>query len=517
MVRRSAAPIGPSAWWAGTALNMAGVSRTLLANYLGRFVPALLAVITLPIYVRLLGIDSYGLVGFYNALQGFANFFDLGLGAAAGRALLIGRGAGEPAARARRLCLLVERAFGAIATALCVGTAALGLAAVIGGLPLLPAGAGNSGVVVLLAVLVAMRFPFSAYANIMIGLDRQVRLNILTAATEFARHAVALAAMYWLSADFTTFLLANLAVSVLALVAHRWTALGGSVALPASSVGATPELRRLVRDAGGMSLLNLGWFLIGNVDKLVLAPLLAPAAYSAYVLAYQIATALWVMVMPVYLTVYPVVTVDLAAGRRAAARALIGRYTAFLSGSLTAIAVAFVAFDRPLLALIVGPLNASAMSATVVLAFLAGYVLNGVWQMPYALAMATAHLRPILLANCAAIALLAATAALFGQDDGAAVAVTWAVVMTGYAFGLGPWLVARHLGAGAAGWWLVQAVQPALASLPPGVVLVWLATGASPMMALVAVPLAALGLVLLAMSANRQTRSLLGAAWRLVH
>ena len=41
---------------------------------------ALLAVSVTPFYVRLLGIEAYGVIGFYQALTSFFYLFDFGLG-----------------------------------------------------------------------------------------------------------------------------------------------------------------------------------------------------------------------------------------------------------------------------------------------------------------------------------------------------------------------------------------------------------------------------------------------------
>lgn len=61
-------------------MSVQKVKAHLMANFLGRGGMSLLALLATPFYVRLLGIEWYGLIGFYVALTGFFYLFDFGLG-----------------------------------------------------------------------------------------------------------------------------------------------------------------------------------------------------------------------------------------------------------------------------------------------------------------------------------------------------------------------------------------------------------------------------------------------------
>src|SRR5690348_7404766 len=58
-----------------------------IANYSGRIWAAALNVAVIPIYVRLLGPEAYGLIGFFAVLQGAIQLFDVGLSATLNREL----------------------------------------------------------------------------------------------------------------------------------------------------------------------------------------------------------------------------------------------------------------------------------------------------------------------------------------------------------------------------------------------------------------------------------------------
>lgn len=57
----------------------------LAANYLGQFWVALMGMAFVPIYIKLIGVESYGLVGLFVLMQSVFTLLDLGMGPAVGR------------------------------------------------------------------------------------------------------------------------------------------------------------------------------------------------------------------------------------------------------------------------------------------------------------------------------------------------------------------------------------------------------------------------------------------------
>jgi len=66
---------------------MASLARNITANYLGRSWSALLGLLLIPLYLKYLGIEAYGLVGFFTSLTGMLGILDLGIGATMNREL----------------------------------------------------------------------------------------------------------------------------------------------------------------------------------------------------------------------------------------------------------------------------------------------------------------------------------------------------------------------------------------------------------------------------------------------
>src|SRR5882724_11477490 len=58
---------------------MSRLAVNVVANLVGQGWSVLLSLVVVPLYLRLLGIEAYGLIGFYVMLQGLAQVLDLGL------------------------------------------------------------------------------------------------------------------------------------------------------------------------------------------------------------------------------------------------------------------------------------------------------------------------------------------------------------------------------------------------------------------------------------------------------
>ncbi len=62
----------------------------LLANFAGTGWSTLMGLVFIPLYIRFMGIEAYGLIGFYVALQGGLQILDFGLSPTMNRAGLEG-------------------------------------------------------------------------------------------------------------------------------------------------------------------------------------------------------------------------------------------------------------------------------------------------------------------------------------------------------------------------------------------------------------------------------------------
>jgi O-antigen/teichoic acid export membrane protein len=78
---------------------MSRVRFNIAANIAGQSWQILLSIICTPFYIKLLGIEAYGLIAFYVVLQSITQILDLGLGATVNREVARLSGKTDPADR----------------------------------------------------------------------------------------------------------------------------------------------------------------------------------------------------------------------------------------------------------------------------------------------------------------------------------------------------------------------------------------------------------------------------------
>ena len=61
-------------------MSIETVKKALVASFASRIWSAGLNIVVVPIYLRLIGIESYGLIGLFSSLQVLVSFLDFGLG-----------------------------------------------------------------------------------------------------------------------------------------------------------------------------------------------------------------------------------------------------------------------------------------------------------------------------------------------------------------------------------------------------------------------------------------------------
>ena len=83
----------------------------IIANYASQIYVSVLAIIVLPLYLKLMGAEVYGLVGFFGLMQAWFGLLDMGLAATMGRETARFRGGAITAVKLRQLLRALEWIF----------------------------------------------------------------------------------------------------------------------------------------------------------------------------------------------------------------------------------------------------------------------------------------------------------------------------------------------------------------------------------------------------------------------
>lgn len=290
--------------------------RNVAANLVGRAWGVLAVYLFLPFYLHFLGLEAYGLVGFYAVLLGVMAIADLGLTATLNREMARLAAADADPARVRDTVRTIETLYGA--ASLLLGTA------IVAGAPWIASrwlGARHlstaemEAAVRLMGVALALQLPTSLYQGGLLGLERQVLSNALQVGWGMLRSVGSVLVLWVVAPTVATFFWWNLAANAVYLLAAR-TALWRS--LPA--VAARPRwrmevLRDVWRYAGGMALMALLSAMLIQMDKLAVSRLLPLETFSTYAIAWSLSQGALILASPVANAMFPRLTALATTGR----------------------------------------------------------------------------------------------------------------------------------------------------------------------------------------------------------
>ena len=407
--------------------------RNVAANLVGRAWTVVLGVVFIPVYLRFLGIEAYGLVGFFATLQGVFGILDLGMGATINRELARLSATGERQEDQRSLLRTLELCYWGIS--LVTGAIVLLLAPTLAHnwvhvSRLSPLTVERS--IRLMGLVLALQLPFSFYQSALMGLQRQVALNAIVMGTATVRSAGTAFVLWKLSASVEAFFLCQVAVSLAqtgVTLVVAWSGLGGGF-------GATPRFERLAsiwRYAAATSANSVVGIALTQTDKVLLSRLLPLEQFGYYVLAGTMASFIWAVAIPVNQALFPRFAQLVELDDRVTLAALYHRASQIMVVALVPAAATVALFSRQLMFLWTRDPVAAEHTALTVSLLIAGTAINGLVSVPGYLQSAAGWPALMVYTNLAAAVVLVPAILLIAPRYGApGAAFVWLVLNAGY-------------------------------------------------------------------------------------
>jgi len=282
------------------------LKRNVLANYFGQAYAAVMALAFVPLYIKYLGIEAYGLIGIFVVLQAWLSLLDMGVKPALAREMARFTGGGIDAQSVWDLLRSVE-------------VIALGIAALTGiGMYLTAGWLATSWVqpeqisedtvvraFALMGLVVAARFVESIYANSIAGLQRQVLQNAITIVMATLRGFGSVAVLIWVSPTIEAFFIWQGIISVATALIFMGAVYRILPNPPRTARFSLSEIRKIWKFAAGMMGITFLSLLLTQIDKILLSRLLTLEAFGYYALAAVVAGGLHIMTTPVASAFFP--------------------------------------------------------------------------------------------------------------------------------------------------------------------------------------------------------------------
>ncbi len=390
----------------------------------------------IPVYIRYLGVETWGLVGFMSLLQAWFTLLDLGLSPTLSREMARFQSGSSSAQAIRDLLRSLELIYGAIALAVMgvVWMAAPWIAANwLSAVNLSVASVSQA--ISIMGLVLAARMSEQVYRGSIQGLQRQVWLNGIQSVLATLRWAGAVGILAWVDASIEAFFLwqgvvSLLSVFILARQTYRYLPSGERPARFDKTA-----ISGIARFAGGMAVTTLLALLLTQVDKLLLSRLVSLENFGYYALAASVASALGFLVTPVSTAVFPRLTELVSRSENMALVATYHRASQWLAAAVIPMALVMATLAEPILLAWTGNLQLAQNTAPLLALLALGTMFNGLMHVPYMLQLAYGWTGFTVKVNAVAV-LIIVPAVLWAVPRFGAIGAAWAwlALNVGYVF-----------------------------------------------------------------------------------
>lgn len=443
------------------------IKHHVLANMSGRLWAALMSFAFVPLYIKLLGVEAYALIGFFTSLLAVFFVLDMGISTTINREFARRGEYADNLVEMRTLLRSLEIVYWGVGLILSLF---LVLAAPILARDWLNVASMPIEVVInairLMALTIFFRWPVTLYTGALMGLRRHIPLNAVIAVNATLQGGGAVLVLLVVRPSIGAFflwqtLIAALQIAALAILAWRGIRLAGNRPRFATFI-----LRSILAFSAGVSGITLLSVVLTQLDKVVLSRLLPLETFGYYALATAIANMLNVVAGAVFGGIFPAFSSAVARGATDELRSLYHQYSQFIAVLVIPAVVVVSLFAPELLQLYVGNARITGETEEVLRLLVIANGFLALMQTPLALQLSNGWTRLSLVKNLIAVVVIVPTLILLVSRWGMIGAgITWIALTLGYFLIEVPVMHRRLLSGEKWRWYLIDVGRPVLVSL----------------------------------------------------
>ncbi len=445
------------------------LKRNIIASYATQIYVTVIGILILPMYLKYMGAEAYGLVGFFTMLQAWFNLLDMGLTPTVARETARFRGGAIDALSYRRLLRALQLIFFAIA--LIGGGVMFLLSGLIASrwlnVQTLPVDQVQLSLQ-MMAVGVALRWMSGLYRGCISGSEQLVWLGGFNAFVATLRFVGVLPVLIWVGHSPAVFFAYQLVVALtelsgLAAKSHSlFPEVRDGRKLGWSYVSLFTPIKPVLNFSLSIAFTSSAWVLVTQTDKLVLSKLLPLTDYGFFTIAVLAASGITIISGPINGVLMPRMARMQAEGDDSGVITLYRIATQFLAVIVIPSCLMLIFFSEQVLWVWTGDLHIANQAAPVLRLYAVGNGILAASAFPYYLQFAKGDLKLHLIGNGIFIVLLIPALVWATWRYGAIGAgYAWAISNAIYFSAWTP-LVHKRFAKGLHGKWLVQDLFPSL-------------------------------------------------------
>jgi O-antigen/teichoic acid export membrane protein len=383
------------------------IVKNILANLLSNVWSIALMLLLTPLYVRFLGVESYGLIGFYLSWIAILGVLDMGISATAAREIAWLEARPEEKEKIPSLLRSIEVIYWGLVLILgagiLVGAWFFG-AAWFQTKDLPPELVRDT--LMLMAVSLVAQISSGLYIAGLMGLQRQVECSWLLSLFGTVRGVGVVVALWMISPDIRVFFLWQIVVYILQTWVMR-RLLWRKFSIDRYPARFSLEILRSVKAfAGGMILITALSIVIMQMDKMILSRMVSLEAFGLYMLAWTVASGLSRVATPLIQAFSPRFTELISKGDDKMLAKQVRLASQLMSVLILPPAALITFLSKPILFVWTGNPFVAAGASPILAVVVVGTVLIACSYPALSVLYSRKHLRPIVVAQLAFLVVL---------------------------------------------------------------------------------------------------------------
>jgi len=385
------------------------LKKNIIASYVSQIYVTLIGIVIMPLYIKYMGAEAYGLVGFFALLQAWFNLLDLGLTPTIGRETARFRAGVGDALGFRQLFRALNSIFLLIAF---IGGGGLFLFSgfiaddwlKVQDLPL----AEVQLAVQIMVISVALRWISGLYRGVIIGAEMLVWLGGFNAVLATLRFVLVLPVMWHFGATPTVFFSYQLLIAILqiAILGFKTRLLLPVLDVQKNIGWSFAPVKPLLKFALTIAFTSSVWVLVTQTDKLVLSGILLLEEYGYFALAVLVASSIMVVGGPISNVIMHRMARLHAEGKHEELIRVYRNSTQLVSIIAGSAAIILACCAKPLLFAWTGDAQLASKAAPILRLYAIGNGFLAVASFPYYLQYAKGNLRYHLIGNIGMVVVL---------------------------------------------------------------------------------------------------------------
>jgi len=383
------------------------VRNNIIANFAGKTWSGIFSLAFVPIYIKLMGVEVYGLLGIFMSLSALLALLDAGLSATLSRELSRLSVTENSEQESRDLVRTFEVVYWGIG--IVVGIIVIILAPLITKYWINSTNIPSETIeqaLLIMGILLASQWPGAIYSGGLRGLQRQVVLNVIRSMSVTIQHGGAVLVLLFISPSILSFFLWQ---SLVALLTTIVLAIWLWKSLPKSAQQSKFDKNLFIKNwrfASGVLGISFMTILLAQLDKIILSKMLTLEMFGYYMLAFNVANALHSLVTPISSAFFPKFTQLVASEEKNNLITLYHKGCQLLSVFVLPAAITIAVFSEEILTFWLRDTMAAQNSYQILTLLIIGTAFNALMTLPYMLQLAHGWTKLAFYKNIIAVIIL---------------------------------------------------------------------------------------------------------------